>query len=813
MTSKAFCALFIYKITNRHNCFNYIKRLLPGDKVKQLDWLLTLRCRRAKLMKKIEFDRLCIKYGIYTSRLRKQLKKNHLSATPNVCQDFLQTELCNDLELLKGIDDSINQVASVLHSLDLIGLFKFHKMSKFVVNQTLKRCVAKYQRLRDACAPIFPEDMEKRIINLSSLTLSTTQKQALCLGLNFCVPPRRTEQIRINAEFESLFQQLQDVCHSTSEDLSVFKAKLVSLASTYGSARIERSCLLPCHIDELIDLKKNPNIVILKPDKGSGVVIMDKHDYVDKVNSILSDQTKFQVDQCQKDQSANIAKSISDTLLKLKRKQVISDYTYKELTTSSNGIPRLYGLPKTHKSNVPVRPILSMTKTVYENVSKWLASLLKPVERCFSNFCVKDSFTFAESIRGIDSSATSMMSFDVSALFTNVPVSETIRLIVDTVRKCPNLCGIPADILSELLYKCSSNVQFLFDGQFYRQVDGVAMGSALGPLFANIFMGNLESSLSSHIDSLCHVYYRYVDDTFALVRSREAGESLLDIFNSFHPHINFTYECEEQGRLPFLDVSIQRMPDGKLCTTVHRKPTFSGVYMSFHSFVPIAYKRGLVRSLFIRALRICSDEMLDQEFNTIRAILKSNAYPEHFIDQYKVTEINNVSVATAERKAVYVNLPFYGDKSSLFIRKSIDELLAKFAPAAKPIIIFKTNCIPVASPKDRLPVAATSSVIYSFRCGCGSTYIGRTSRPLTVRAREHIPRWFLNGHLGISRSAITEHVLSCCSVPNDPISKFEIVCHAYNDRILRILEALFIRRDNPNLCKQKDHVINLRLPW
>ncbi len=338
------------------------------------------------------------------------------------------------------------------------------------------------------------------------------------------------------------------------------------------------------------------------------------------------------------------------------------------------------------------------------------------------------------------------------------------------------------------------------------------MGSALGPLFANIFMGHLENNLSREIDSLCLVYHRFVDDTFALLNSKDDGKTLLDHFNSFHPNIQFTFECENQAMLPFLDVAVHRNLEGKLSTCVFRKSTFSGVYMNFHSFVPMTYKRGLVRSLFMRAFRICSPEFLDDELITIRAILKSNGYPEYFIERYKVTSFDNTSVATVERKAVFISLPFYGDRSSFFIKKSINDLLGKFAPATRPVIIFKTKRIPVASPKDRLSVAPTS-LIYSFRCGCGSTYIGRTSRPLTVRAREHIPKWFMDGRSGISRSAITEHLLSCSSIPDKPLDQFQILCRASTDRILRILEALFIKRDCPDLCKQKEHVMNLRLPW
>ena len=116
---------------------------------------------------------------------------------------------------------------------------------------------------------------------------------------------------------------------------------------------------------------------------------------------------------------------------------------------------------------------------------------------------------------------------------------------------------------------------------FFRQIDGVAMGSPLGPLFANIFMGSVEHKLKADIETYCVRYYRYVDDTFALVRKDYDPSHLLEVLNGAHPQISFTHECESNKVLPFLDVEVQRRDDDSLCTKVYRKPTFSGVYLNF----------------------------------------------------------------------------------------------------------------------------------------------------------------------------------------------------------------------------------------
>ena len=82
-----------------------------------------------------------------------------------------------------------------------------------------------------------------------------------------------------------------------------------------------------------------------------------------------------------------------------------------------------------------------------------------------------------------------------------------------------------------------------------------------------------------------------------------------------------------------------------------------------------------------------------------------------------------------------------------------------------------------------------------------------------MRSREHVPKWLREGRRGTCQSAISEHLLECSWDRTDLLTRFKVIARCRHDRLMRILEALFIKRDQPILCRQKTHVMDLRLPW
>ena len=112
---------------------------------------------------------------------------------------------------------------------------------------------------------------------------------------------------------------------------------------------------------------------------------------------------------------------------------------------------------------------------------------------------VKDSFTAAIKIRGIPKELFDpgyrFVSFDVESLFTSVPLSKTINIILDRIHKKKLLkTNIKKRTMKNLLKDCLTKNTFSFNNTSYEQIDSISMGSCLGLLLANIIITELETN-------------------------------------------------------------------------------------------------------------------------------------------------------------------------------------------------------------------------------------------------------------------------------------------------------------------------------
>ena len=134
--------------------------------------------------------------------------------------------------------------------------------------------------------------------------------------------------------------------------------------------------------------------------------------------------------------------------------------------------------------------------------------------------------------------------------------------------------------------------------------------------------------------------------------------------NTIHPNIQFTYELAQNKKLAFLDVWINN-EDGELKLNTYRKPTNTGLYIKWQSFVPLKYKINLIRNLLHRAYKICNSySLIHQDFQTISSMLKRNGYPTWFID----TQIKRFFNTTRSQ-------PRSGEKSQITKDKSLFSIL------------------------------------------------------------------------------------------------------------------------------------------
>ena len=219
------------------------------------------------------------------------------------------------------------------------------------------------------------------------------------------------------------------------------------------------------------------------------------------------------------------------------------------------------------------------------------------------DFFIKDSNHFVEFIkeRKVEKDEI-LVSFDVVSLFTKVPILDSIEIIKRKVNE-------EVAILVEF---CLRSTFFSFQGIIYEQVDGVAMGSPLSPVIANLFMEHFKE-MALHSFPLKPKWWKcYVDDTNVC---RPHGLKKLDEFfthlNNVSPCISFTRELESEDRLPFLDVLLSRKPDGSLGRQVFCKTTHTDLYLHSTSHHHPHQKAGVLRTLSLRALRICDDDRIE----------------------------------------------------------------------------------------------------------------------------------------------------------------------------------------------------------
>ena len=263
---------------------------------------------------------------------------------------------------------------------------------------------------------------------------------------------------------------------------------------------------------------------------------------------------------------------------------------------------------------------------------------------------MKDSFTFARELSNLDANGLFMASF------TNIPLKETIDTILFELFDNPeNECNILLGENEEKLLECklpgrdecvylnrtafkdflelaTLDNHFFFNAEIYKQIDGVAMGSPLGPTLANVFMCHMEKKwlqdCPSHFKPV--LYRRYVDDTFLLFTDDNHIDQFLMFLNSQHPNISFTCDKEVNGILSFLDIKLKR-DSTHFKTSIYRKPTFTGLLSKFYDFSPLQYKENLISTLVCRAFRISSDYFsFDSEIQFLKSILQQNGYPLKF---------------------------------------------------------------------------------------------------------------------------------------------------------------------------------------
>ena len=197
----------------------------------------------------------------------------------------------------------------------------------------------------------------------------------------------------------------------------------------------------------------------------------------------------------------------------------------------------------------------------------------------------------------------SLSSYDVSALFTSVPVDPAINIIKDLLEKDHTLKERTVMAVSDIILLLEfglKNTYFSFQDQFYEQVEGAIMGSPVSPIVANLYMDYLEQkALITAPNPL--------GSGTGVIHKESNKQGFLQHINSVDPAIKFTVEDnKEDGSIPFLDTMVKPEADGTLSITVYRKPTHTDQYLQWDSHNHLPAKFSVIHTLSHGTLTVCT---------------------------------------------------------------------------------------------------------------------------------------------------------------------------------------------------------------
>ncbi|XP_047141171.1 uncharacterized protein LOC124816160 [Hydra vulgaris] len=321
-------------------------------------------------------------------------------------------------------------------------------------------------------------------------------------------------------------------------------------------------------------------------------------------------------------------------------------------TTIEARTPLFYSLPKIHKENTPLRPIVSGCGSPTDNLSEYVVKYLLPIAESLPSY-FKDSTELLKTLceTPLPRREYILVTADVVSLYTNIPHDDGIRAVSNFLNnnwkllKLPNNLPpiIPTNHFCDLLKLILENSSFMFGSRSFHQKFGTSMGTRMAPPYANIFMGELDQKIIEKYKNHISLYKRFIDNVLLIFEGTLSElDELKTYMNSLHKNIKFTFDTSTKS-VSFMDLTLTKNENNTISSTIYKKPTDTLSLLNFHSNHPRHQKIGIVYSQARRLNRLVSKEVdLRTELEKLAKTLVIKNYPIEVINQ----EINKALSST-----------------------------------------------------------------------------------------------------------------------------------------------------------------------
>lgn len=633
----------------------------------------------------------------------------------------------------------------------------------------LSMCVNQmYDKIRSKCKETQSKKLQENIkkscpagirfqeefcVNMTGKEVPTEVLQLLGLGQCFALPitKRETPLLDLIAETDDIISSSKS---NDKENIRTLITKdYVQFIGDKDDKFLSRE---DKHIQHLYNvtrkyLKENPDVYVVNSDKGQKTVLMTKETYREKMHEHLSDRNVYIPIHNNNSDINNVLKRRNNNLIEeLYVKGQLTKPEKNQLTVSDCIPPRIYGTFKTHKPNLPIRPVISSVNTATRPLCDKIQSILACLP--LNEMDVKNSDTFKERIENVGLENNEVcISLDVVSLYTNINQKEAISACMRRWEQIKQHTTISKVNFERLLELCIfESGFFLYEDQFFKQIQGLPMGNPLSGMLATFVLNDFLTDFFKNDQP--KILCKYVDDMFLIIKKSKIRTTIQNI-NKAHETLKFTLENEVDNKIPFLDTLVIR-EGNTVHTNWYKKPIASGRLLNYLSSHPNNVKKNIATAFAQRVIRLSHPKYHTQNYTTIEEILSKNNYPPRMIRRI----INNIKYVDQPRTMphttqdketmTYRSLPYVpvlSDKIRSNVTKLDENIRLGMKPTHKLQSLFTKTKTEVYQPK--------KGFCYRIKCKgkcddeetqCSKVYIGETGRDtgkeksLPPRIKEHI---------------------------------------------------------------------------
>lgn len=483
-------------------------------------------------------------------------------------------------------------------------------------------------------------------------------------------------------------------------------------------------------------LKEHSHIIVVQADKGGKTVIMDLPDYHNKmlehIKKNITDGNYIKIEHSDRHTLKGSVEAEYKELIGTMNPFLTSDGSFlRPLLAEPYVFPAIYGCPKIHKADVPVRPIISAVNMIGDELSKWTLKKLQTIASRFEQYNVKNTISMIPDLRSFKLEEEHVLcSLDYESMYTNIDLDETLNIIAENFDAIESSTCMPKWCFIRCVsFYTTSTTFFVYEDHVYKQIRGLAMGNCLAQVLAEIRTNvALIRVLKRWKANDISIMYKYVDDILTAISPHQIERFRKEMAREANMNITITWETNE-GAVDFLECTFFRKQDGSITYKWLKRDYCALQVLNHHSNHPQHMKRSIINQMSSKAIKLTSPEHMESTVDLIRAILHNSSYPPHTIDNTLARASQEPPTTRPQRKGKttkWIASP-YAHGISTKLRHIARAAEVPINIADKPTNSNRTHLF--SNLKDRPPLSESILTIFDVQCAlCEFTHTSTTGR-------------------------------------------------------------------------------------